>query len=237
MLLGITLGWLISSTPTARLITQQNLSWLYLPQLLPYNQLHFHYSWLAPAILLGVLSSLETLTLSKTLDQRLSRPYHAKRQLKTQLVSATTTCLTGLTASPVSIIPGSIGDMLTSDSYSRHIAWIYSAALLALAFTPKVSGLLLLIPASVNGAVIIFMGSIMLLQALKNLNLNSMPARRAQVFGLGITVGIASLQLPPLVTTIHNHNPWITNPASLYSLASIGILLSLLKLRGVLHAH
>lgn len=235
MLAGSVIGWLLHTVPTSHGHYTNAVTWLAWPHLLLIMHWQWHWSMLVPAILVGFIASMQTLTLTYVMHHRCEQQPDQSRQRRALFLSALTTLVSSVAVMPVSIIPGSVGDSYISNAFSRYTGYWYGVMMLVLACMPKLALLLLLIPASVNGAAIIAMGAMMVLQAWHLLRVMTLPAMRSKVFGVVIILAIGTLTVESLATWINGHLPWLTNPAEALALVLAGVLLVLLYVRGGLY--
>jgi NCS2 family nucleobase:cation symporter-2 len=120
--------------------------------------------------------------------------------------------LAGLLGAPgMNVGPSLVGVSISTGVTSRSIAWSCAAVLLVLAFVPKVADVLLQLPLSVAGALLVFTASIMLASGLQLMLVRPLDSRHTFVIGLGLLFPLTRLvsldyfdQLPGWLKIITN---------------------------------
>jgi xanthine permease XanP len=91
----------------------------------------------------------------------------------------------------VNTLTSGVGLASATGVTSRRVAWATGGMLLALAFTPKVSALVTIMPRPVLGAVLWFSACFIVVNGLQIVTSRMLDVRRTFVIGLGFTVGLA----------------------------------------------
>jgi xanthine permease XanP len=236
IVVGWAVGWLMGTVPTSRLLVLSHMPWFCRPHFFAYSHWHMSVSLMVAFFAVAVFASLEVAALVRTTEIVAGQTPDKTRVIRANLAASLSTGLSGVCGGfIVSVIPGGVGDLISSDVYSRSIAWFYSAILLLLAFMPKIGAFFLTMPAAVNGAVIIFMGAVMVLKGWQMLDFDVMPVLRSKVYGLAIVVGISALVVPSVQKFGSHYFGIFTNAALVYAVVAACVLLLLLRVRGDLY--
>ena len=137
----------------------------------------------------------------------------------------------GVAQSP---IPGSTGDLISTGVQTRLCAYTYSLFIFIIVFSPKLSILFLTIPASVNGAAIIFMGSSLILKGFDMLELNKLSSNQGLAISLSLMIALAASIIPQYIHNINSLNSilsFITSPMLFVGIIAFITLTNLFKLK------
>ena len=110
------------------------------------------------------------------------------------------TIFAGLVGS-VGVNPGAscIGLVSATGVASRVIAYAVGGMLIALAFLPPLTGILVLMPRPVIGAALFFAACFILINGLQTMTSRMIDARRTLVLGLAMSMGIAAEAVPNFI--------------------------------------
>jgi NCS2 family nucleobase:cation symporter-2 len=97
--------------------------------------------------------------------------------------------------------PG-VGLIAATGVASRVIGFAIGAMLIALAFFPMATGVLLVMPPAVIGASLVFGGCFILINGLQTITSRMLDARRTLVIGLAMSAGIAAEMIPNFAANV-----------------------------------
>lgn len=92
--------------------------------------------------------------------------------------------------------PGAVGLSQATGANSRSIAFALGAILVALAFVPKLAALLLVIPAPIVGAALLFSACFLITSAIQMIASRMLDVRKVFVLGIAFALGIAAFVFP-----------------------------------------
>jgi len=113
-----------------------------------------------------------------------------------------------------------IGLSGTTGVTSRHIAFMTGGLFIALAFMPKLSGLLAMMPRAVMGAALMFVAAFIIVSGLQIITSRLLDARRTFVIGLSLILAIAVDMSPAYIREL---------PASIQPLAGSSLVVGMLS--------
>lgn len=127
---------------------------------------------------------------------------------------------------------GAVGLSQATGANSRVIGFAVGGLLVALAFLPKVSALLLAMPAAVIGAALIFSGCFLVTSAIQMIASRMLDARKVFVLGIAFALGIAAFVYPDHFAGAPAWlAPWVGSPLSISVVTAV--LLSLVFRIGI----
>ncbi len=229
-LISMVFGWIIGALlGVARVDVQhslQKVSWWHFPHLTFALNWHFSVVQVIALIVVGIYAALVNFSLMTTI----AHENYSDWQKKCVSASVRVNVLTGFVAAvtalcggyPATPIPGSLGDMIATGTYSRWIAWVFSVMLLLLAFIPKLFLGLLNIPAAVNGAAIIVMGAVLTMKGLYLVDFSVLSSKRVKIYAYGILFVVMG-EISPYIYHIPFAN-YFTNNSLVIGLAVMLVL-------------
>lgn len=126
----------------------------------------------------------------------------------------------------LNIAPSLVGVSIATGVTSRVVAYACAAALVVLAFVPKVSAAFLELPMSIAGALLVFTAAIMVTSGLQLMNSRFLDNRTVFVIGLGILVALVSTVNRPFFESLPSEIRIITDSSlSLSLVVAIGLTL------------
>lgn len=127
---------------------------------------------------------------------------------------------------------GAVGLSVATGATSRAIGFGIGVLLLALAFSPKVATVMLIMPSAVIGATLMFSGCFLVVNGIQVMASRLLDSRKVFVLGLSLSFGLSRLfdahyfeQLPDWV------QPWVSSPMALS--VSMAVLLNALFRIGI----
>ena len=125
-----------------------------------------------------------------------------------------------------------VGLSIASGATSKKIAYSLGLILFFLAFFPKLSGIFIIMPKPVMGAMLVFTISFMIMSGLQILTSRMLDTRKTLIAGFSIIFGLSADILPELYEGVH---PWISPVfASSLSLGTtMAVVLNLLLRIGI----
>ena len=102
-----------------------------------------------------------------------------------------TMCAGLLGTSGITSASGNVGLASATGVTSRVLAYAMGALLLGLAFMPKASALIAILPAPVMGATLIFAACFILMSGMRIITSRMLDARKTIVIGMGLVLGVA----------------------------------------------
>jgi len=141
----------------------------------------------------------------------------------------------GLLADSVAVtVSGLIGGMASdtsasnvalssaSGATSRYIGYAAGALFVALGFSPKITGLLSLMPSPVMGAILVFVTSFMILSGVQIILGSGMDARKTFVVGIALIFGLSLDMVPSLYAGIPGWlKPWFDSSLTLTTVIAV----------------
>ncbi len=141
----------------------------------------------------------------------------------------------GLLADSVAVtVSGLIGGMASdtsasnvalssaSGATSRYIGFAAGALFVGLGFSPKITGLLSLMPAPVMGAILVFVTSFMILSGVQIILGSGMDARKTFVVGIALIFGLSLDMVPSLYAGIPGWlKPWFDSSLTLATVIAV----------------
>lgn len=131
--------------------------------------------------------------------------------------------------------PSLVGVSIATGVTSRAVAFACSGVLIVLAFVPKVADILLQLPLSVAGALLVFTASIMLTSGLQLMAARPLDARFTFVIGVGLLFPLTRLVSPDYFNDLPGLHV-VTNSGLALGLISAIVLLLLFRI-GTSHRH
>lgn len=122
-----------------------------------------------------------------------------------------------------------VGMSVATGATSRRIAYAAGGILIALAFSPHLAGIFLIMPKPVIGAALIFAASFMVVAGLQIIMSRMLDARKIFVVGASIIIGLSADMIPGAYENVHS---WIQPIfSSSLSLATVTVIVLNLILR------
>lgn len=210
VLIGMVAGYLASLA--AGLVTPETLSglvrspWLALPWIEGMGELSFRWSQLPVFLIVsitGALKSMGNLTMCEKVNDADWKEPDLDRigdGLMADALAVTASGLLGGMASDTS--SSNVALSKASGATSRQIAFAAGGLFIALGFSPKVTGLLSIMPMPVMGAIVVFVTSFMLLSGIQIVLASAVDARRTFVVGVALVAGLSLDILPALYADV-----------------------------------
>jgi len=210
VLIGMVAGYLASLA--AGLVTPETLSglvrspWLALPWIEGIGELSFRWSQLPVFLIVsitGALKSMGNLTMCEKVNDADWKEPDLDRigdGLMADALAVTASGLLGGMASDTS--SSNVALSKASGATSRQIAFAAGGLFIALGFSPKVTGLLSIMPMPVMGAIVVFVTSFMLLSGIQIVLASAVDARRTFVVGVALVAGLSLDILPALYADV-----------------------------------
>lgn len=203
--------------------------WLAVP-----NPSYISFQW-APALMpafiaAGIAAAIRTVgvvsTCQKANDAAWNRPSFVNIR-KGVYADGLGCAIGGLAGAPgMNIGPSLVGVSIATGVTSRAVAYACAAALMVLAFSPKVADLFLQLPLAVAGALLIFTASIMLASGLQLMIARALDTRFTFVIGLGLLFPLTRLVSTSYFEDLPGWLGIVTNSGLALGLSSaIGLLL------------
>ncbi len=236
MLGGWMLAWIFNQISPERLAYLHKCSWFAWPHLFHNISYKFDAKLIPIAIIIGIVASFEIFAMIGTL-QSTENPNNPnlKQIAKGNIASGIGITISGIIGGVAqSPIPGSIGDLISTGVQTRLCAYTYSLFIFIIAFSPKLAILFLSIPAYVNGAAIIFMGSALILKGFDMCELNKLSPNQGLALSLALMIALATNIIPQYIHNIDSENSifsFITNPMLFAGVIAFITLTNLFKLK------
>ena len=133
--------------------------------------------------------------------------------------------LSGIAASPPTTINSATSGSLVNLTgvASRKVGYVAGALLVALAFSPKMTAALLIIPAPVMGAYLLVLMGTYVVESIRTVSQDGIDHRKALIIGLSFSVGIA-LETSGIIETL----PWAEQLAFLDNGLTAGTIAAVL---------
>ena len=219
VLIGMVVGYALSLATGVFGRTQIedlfNSPWLALPRIDGWTDISFEWS-LLPAFLIvsitGALKSMGNLTMCEKVNDAAWKAPDLDRigsGLMADSFAVTVSGLLGGMASDTSA--SNVALSSASGATSRYIGYAAGALFIVLGFSPKISGLLSVMPTPVMGAILIFVTSFMVLSGIQMILSSKVDAQKVFVIGVAFVFGLSLDVLPVLYAGITG---W---PRSLFS--------------------
>lgn len=119
----------------------------------------------------------------------------------------------------VNVASTNVGLIAATGVASRVIGYAVSFLLIALAFFPVATGLLIVMPAAVMGAALVFSACFILINGMQTITSRLLDARRSIVIGLAMAIGVAAEIIPNFAANV---------PEALKSVAGSSLVLGTL---------
>jgi NCS2 family nucleobase:cation symporter-2 len=196
------------STPLFHLPTVANFGW------------SFEVTIVIPFVAAAVASTIRTMG-DVTTSQKLNDADWARPDMRSVSGGVLANGLSNITAgiigtAAVSTATSGVGTAAATGVLSRRVAYVIGAAFFILAFFPRASAILLIMPGAVIGAVLLFSASFIFVNGIQIIASRMLDARRTFVIGLSFMVGLASDLYPALRAEV---------PAKLLPLFSSSLIL------------
>lgn len=201
LLVGMALSLLLGLMPE-QLHAWQQLAWVRLPQL-PVFGWSFEPMAIVPYAVTGfalALTSMGTQTIvQRSADADWVRPYlrALARGVRAEGVAHLFAAL--VNGLPLAASGGAVSLAAASGSASRHLGYWTAGLLLLAALVPKLIGLWLLLPASVMGALLLYLATFTTLSGLQLVASRMLDNRRVLAVGLGLMVGTGMSVIQPAI--------------------------------------
>ncbi|MGQ9365791.1 uracil-xanthine permease family protein [Azospirillum sp. ST 5-10] len=125
-----------------------------------------------------------------------------------------------------------VGLSAATGAASRVIGFAIGGLLVALAFLPKVTAVLLAMPVPVVGAALLFSGCLLVVNGIQMIASRLLDSRKAFVLGIGLAFGLARNLFPEAFDDVpHWLAPWVSSPMALA--VSLAVLLNLVFRIGI----
>lgn len=201
LLVGMALSQMLGLLPEQMQAWQQ-LAWVRLPQL-PVFGWRFEPSAIVPYAVTGFVLSLISLG-TQTIVQRSADADWVRPSLRALGRGVRAEGLAHLFAALVNGLPlaasgGAVSLAAASGSASRHLGYWTAGLLLLAALVPKLIGLWLLLPASVMGALLLYLATFTTLSGLQLIASRMLDNRRVLAVGLGLMVGTGMPVIQPAI--------------------------------------
>lgn len=199
MIAGIIAALLLGLFDAGTLRQIAGAPWLAVPD--PLDMSFTTHIALMPAFMAaGLAAAIRTVgvvtTCQKANDASWRRPDFANIR-KGVLADGLGCTLGGILGAPgMNVGPSLVGVSIATGVTSRSVAWSCAAVLAVLAFVPKVADVLLQLPLSVAGALLVFTASLMLASGLQLMLVRTLDARFTFVIGLGLLLPLTRLVSP-----------------------------------------
>lgn len=230
MICGWVAGYITGFIPMQRLIWLKNASWFSYPHLITNYSHHFDWRLILPFTIIALIANTEMFALVSTIQLENTKHINYRKVTIGNLIAGIGVIFSGLAGTmPQSPVSASIGDFLATSAYTRLTAYTYAIILVVLAFIPKFAYIFLTIPASVNGAAIVFMGATLVVYGLKLININKLPAITLKAFSFAFLSGLSVDIIPQFAQS--NALRWFTNPALLIGVLVFFIAFFIFSLR------
>ena len=217
ILVGILVGWVLAAIFNQiiydKIMYVNNYPWFWIPSFSHKIAFNLSSKFVPMAIIIGIIASFEMFAIISALqlseEKNLETP-NLSNISKGNMAAGVGLVISGLLGgAPQSPTPGSVGDFLSTGVLSKKIVFIYALLVLLIAFSPKIICILLTIPASVNGAVLIFMSSVIIMRSFIILDFNSDKNYRLLALGLALMLSISTLMIHQFVKI--SYTPFVTN--------------------------
>jgi len=117
---------------------------------------------------------------------------------------------------------GSVGLSIATGATSRRIGYAVGAFLILMAFLPKLSAVLAVMPLPVMGALMIFVSSFMIVAGIQIMTSRMLDARKTFVIGFSLVFGLSAELFPSLYADVHPMiSPLFSSSLSLGTLSAI----------------
>jgi NCS2 family nucleobase:cation symporter-2 len=180
--------------------------WIAMPRIEGWTEISFSWS-LLPAFLIvsvtGALKSMGNLTMCEKVNDAEWKAPDLNRigaGLMADSLAVTASGLLGGMASDTSA--SNVALSSASGATSRHIGYAAGALFIVLGFSPKVSGLLSVMPTPVMGAILIFVTSFMVLSGIQMILSSKVDAPKVFVIGIAFVFGLSLDVLPGIYAGI-----------------------------------
>ncbi|WP_035691467.1 uracil-xanthine permease family protein [Azospirillum halopraeferens] len=125
-----------------------------------------------------------------------------------------------------------VGLSAATGAASRVIGFAIGGLLIALAFLPKVTAVLLVMPVPVVGAALLFSGCLLVVNGIQMIASRLIDSRKAFVLGIGLAFGLARNVFPDAFADVPDWlAPWVSSPMALA--VSLAVLLNLIFRIGI----
>lgn len=170
----------------------QNMPYVFLPSHPPFH-FDFEPSLIVPFAICAVVAALRamgTIISSQQLnDSNWSHPDYASIK-KGVLADGLGAAIAGMMGSSgISASPSSVGVAKMTGATSRVIGFAVSILLILFAFSPKISGLFLILPTSLAGVALLVNGSFMMLAGIQIITLKPIDVRTIFMIGIALAAG------------------------------------------------
>ncbi|HRJ59981.1 MAG TPA: solute carrier family 23 protein, partial [Azospirillaceae bacterium] len=119
---------------------------------------------------------------------------------------------------------GAVGLSVATGATSRAISFGVGALLILLAFSPKVAAALLIMPAPVIGAALMFSGCFLVINGVQVMASRLLDSRKVFVLGLSFAFGLTRLIDPGYFETLPAAlQPWVSSPMALAVTMAVGL--------------
>lgn len=204
LLVGMSLSLMLDLMP-AQLVIWQDLSWLHIPQI-PSFGWQFESAAVAPYIVTGFILALTSMG-TQIIVQRSADADWVRPHLKPLARGVRAEGVAHLFAALVNGLPlcasgGAVSLAAASGSASRYLGYWTAGLLLLAALVPKLLGAWLLLPATVMGALLLYLGTFTALNGLQLIASRLLDNRRILAVGLGLITGTSMPMIQPAMQNL-----------------------------------
>jgi len=198
----------VESAPLVHLPAVANLGW------------SFDVAIVIPFIVAALASTIRTIG-DVTTSQKLNDADWSRPDMRSVSGGVLANGLSNITAGiigtvAVSTATSGVGTAAATGVLSRQVAYVIGATFFVLAFFPKASAVLLIMPGAVIGAALLFSASFIFVNGIQIIASRMLDARRTFVIGLSFLVGLASDLYPAFLAEV---------PAEMFPFLSSSLIL------------
>ena len=204
-LLGVLFGWILAwaagCIPDSTITQIAQAAWFDLPHRIN-MELSFEWSLVLPFLIAATASSLKgvgDLTLCQKANDANWKRTDFQEVSRGGTVLGMTTVLSGLLGTlGHSASSSNVGLSIATGATSRFIGLSMGALMILLAFIPKASAVIALLPAPIMGAMMVFVATTMIVAGLQIMSARLMDIRRIILAGATLAFGLSAGMMPKL---------------------------------------
>lgn len=203
VIIGCGLAWYFGIIKQGTFTTFQHAAMFSLPNPQGYKHLSFSLALLVPFAVAALCVTLQAvgniMTCQRINDKNWIRP--DMQNIKKGILAGSLANIVGslLGGMPVSTSSSNVGLSVATGVTSRFIGFSAGIIYIILSCSPKLASVLLIIPKPVQGAILLFVASFMLIAGIRIIGMGREDIRKTFVIGLSTILGVSAMVMPAAV--------------------------------------
>jgi len=235
IIVGFILAFALGLVPASSIAILKNSAYFAIPDP-SYISYHFSYALILPFFIAAIAASLRTIGVITTC-QKINDANWKHPDLKTirggMLADGIGCFLAGILGSiGMNTAPSLVGISKATGATSRYIGYAAGIILIIIAFLPKITAFILILPLPVIGAVLVFTGSFMIVGGIQIMVSRNIDTRMTFVIGISLLLGVSRDLFPHYYNSLPNYIQPFTSTLMSLSITS-AVLLNLLFRIGI----